>query len=648
MRLYWKDSLHHELRGVEADVLVVCEKDSVAKAVASTLSSGWVTLRVKGVPCYCFDKDGKRWIVIGLRGHLMDFDFDERFNNWDYVDPKELFKVQPIRVIRGESARYVEVLKELGRKVEEVILALDADVEGESIAFEVIDVIKTVNPYTDFRRAWFSSLDGGELLQAFSSLRLPNRNLAEKSFARSIIDLVVGASFTRLLTLKVREINPSALPKGHFISYGPCQSPTLYFVVKRALERESFESERFYKVVAKLKIGDRVLEVEHVKGRFNSKDEAERVREKIRSASKAKVEDVKVTKTEKAPPKPLDTVELESLASKYLNMRAKRTLDVAEELYRRGFISYPRTETQIYPPSAYNRLKAFVVHPDFGGYVKRLLAQGAKPTSGTKDDKAHPPIHPIKAATKREVEEEVGRDGWRLYELIARHFIATFSSPAQLEGRRYVLNVGGERFVHATLEVVDKGFLTIYDYDYPKVVPHLPVKVGDEVQVLNVEIKEGRTEPPPYLSESELLKLMEKWGIGTDATMQDHIQTNVDRGYMYIETKRCIPTELGKRLIIQLEKHVPELVRPEVRGMMEKQLVKIAQGEEDMTSVVSKAKDYFFAQYLKLEEKIHDVARSIAEVSSKSILEVGQHFKHAKKVKRRTKSGGKFRKAPKS
>ncbi|MDH5816527.1 MAG: DNA topoisomerase [Candidatus Nezhaarchaeota archaeon] len=637
MRLHWKDSLHHELRGVEADVLVVCEKDSVAKAVASALSSGWVTLRVKGVPCYRFDKDGKRWIVIGLRGHLMDFDFDERFNDWDYVDPKELFKVQPIRVIRDESAKYVEVLRDLGRRVEEVVLALDADVEGEGIAFEVIDVIRAVNPYAEFKRAWFSSLDNEELLQAFNNLRSPNKNLAEKSFARSIIDLVVGASFTRLLTLKVREVNPLALPKGRFISYGPCQSPTLYFVVKRALERESFESQKFYKIVAKLKIGDREVEVEHIRGRFSSKDEAEKVREKVKGALKAKVEDVKVTRSERAPPKPLDTVELESLASRYLNMRAKRTLDVAEELYRRGFISYPRTETQIYPPSAYNRLKSFAAHPDFGDYVKRLLAQGAKPTSGAKDDKAHPPIHPIKAATRGEVEKEVGRDGWRLYELIARHFIATFSSPAQLESKKYVLSIGGEKFVYATLEVIDKGFLAIYDYDYPKVVPHLPIKVGDEVRVLSIEVKEGRTEPPPYLSESELLKLMEKWGIGTDATMQDHIQTNIDRGYMYIEARRCIPTELGKRLITQLEKHVPELVRPEVRSMMEKQLIKIAQGEEEMSSVISKAKDYFLAQYLKLEERIHEVARSIAEVSLRSILEVEQRSKRTKRVRKKSK-----------
>jgi len=606
--------------------------------VASALSDDYKTLSVNEVPCYSFVKDGKKWVVMGLKGHLMDFDFDAKLNQWGSVDPKELFKASPVRVFREESLRYVDALRELARRAEEVVLALDADVEGEGIAFEVMDVVRAVNPYAEFKRAWFSSLDKGELLEAFRNLREPNKRLADKCFARSIIDLTVGASFTRLLTLKVREVEPSALPKGHFISYGPCQSPTLYFVVKRAIERESFQSQRFYRVVAKLKVGDRVLEVEHAKGRFGSKEEAEEVMARAGKATTAEVEDVRATKAKREPPKPLDTVELESLASKHLNIRAKRALDIAEELYRRGLISYPRTETQVYPPSAYERLKAFANHPEFGDYVRRLLAAGAKPTSGPKDDRAHPPIHPIRAATKDEVEGALGRDGWRLYELIARHFIATFSPPAHLEGRRYVFNIGGEGFTFATLEVVDEGFFAIYRYDYPKEVPHLPVKVGDRVQVLSVEVREGRTEPPPYLSESELLKLMEKWGIGTDATMQDHIQTNVDRGYMYIEAKRCIPTELGKRLIMQLEKHVPELVRPEIRGMMERELAKIASGDEDMESVIARAKEYFFSQYLKLEERVYEVAKSLAEVSSRSISEVENRSRGKRRVRGKKRS----------
>jgi DNA topoisomerase-1 len=643
MRPFGKASQYGRYSGVvEVDVLVVCEKNSVARAVASALSNDdYKTFSVNEVPCYSFVRDGRRWVVIGLKGHVMDFDFDAKLNQWSSVDPKELFKASPVRVLRKESLRYVDALKELSRRAEEVVLALDADVEGEGIAFEVMDVVKAVNPYAEFKRAWFSSLDKEELLEAFRNLREPNKRLADKCFARSIIDLIVGASFTRLLTLKVREIEPSALPKGHFISYGPCQSPTLYFVVKRAIERESFQSQKFYRVVAKLKMDNRVLEVEHVKGRFSSREGAEKVKERAGGTTTAEVEDVKVSKSKREPPKPLDTVELESLASKHLNMRAKRALDIAEELYRRGFISYPRTETQVYPPSAYERLKAFADHPEFGGYVRWLLATGAKPTSGSKDDKAHPPIHPIKAATKDEVERVLGRDSWRLYELIARHFIATFSPPAQLDSRRYVFNIGGEEFVFTTLEVVDKGFFAIYRYDYPREVPHLPVKVGDEVQVLSVEVREGQTEPPPHLSESELLKLMEKWGIGTDATMQDHVQTNVDRGYMYIQAKRCIPTELGKRLITRLERHVPELVRPEIRGMMERELAKIASGDEDMESVIAKAKEYFFSQYLKLEERAYEVAKSLAEVSLKSISEVESRSRSEKRRARRkgTRSG---------
>ncbi|MDI9619376.1 MAG: DNA topoisomerase [Candidatus Nezhaarchaeota archaeon] len=608
---------------LNVDVLVVCEKNSVAKAVASALSGGsYSTMSVAGVQCYRFPVGGRAWVVMGLRGHLMDFNFEGKLNSWSSVNPKELFKAQPVRLVRKEGVQYMEALKALGRGAEEVVLALDADVEGEGIAFEVIEVVKSINPYAEFKRAWFSSIDRDELIAAFNNLRSPNRLLAEKCFARSIIDLTVGASFTRLLTLSVKAVKPAALPKGRFISYGPCQSPTLYFVVQRALEREAFQSQKFYRVVAKLKVDGRVIEAEHAKGRFSSREDAEKAKVKADAAKTAEVAEVKGSKTRRAPPKPLDTIELESLASRHLNMRAKRALDLAEELYRRGFISYPRTETQVYPPSIYERLKAFAAHPDLGQYVRGLLKLGAKPTSGPKDDKAHPPIHPVKAASRIEVEGALGRDAWRLYELVARHFIATFSQPAQLESRRHVFNVGGEKFTFTTLEVAEKGFLAVYPYDQPREVAHLNVKPGDVLPVLAVEVREGETEPPPFVSESELLKLMEKWGIGTDATMQDHIQTNIDRGYMYIEAKRCIPTELGRQLIVQLEKHVPEVVRPEVRGMMERQLARIASGEEGMESVISKAKEYFLAQYEKLEKSIDEVAKEVADVASKSIAEV--------------------------
>ncbi|RLF22550.1 MAG: type IA DNA topoisomerase [Thermoprotei archaeon] len=635
MRSPWATSKTRYTEIPNVDVLVVCEKNSVAQAVASALSGGgYREFLMEGVRCFSFTREGRRWVVVGLRGHIMDFDFESKFNKWDSVDPEVLFHLKPIRVVRSEGWRYVEALKALGRRAEEVILALDADPEGESIAFEVMDVVKLVNPHAEFKRAWFSSVDEEELLRAFSELKKPNKLLADKCFARSIIDLTIGASFTRLLTLHVREAKPYSLPRGYFISYGPCQSPTLYLVVERALKRESFQSQRFYRVVAKLKVGDRIFEAEHVKGRFNSKEEAEGVKSRAQLSKKAVVEAVKSTRTVRAPPKPLDTVELESLASRLLNMRAKKALDVAEELYRRGFISYPRTETQIYPPSIQERLKSFIGHPLFGSYASMLLSRGAKPTAGSKDDKAHPPIHPVKAAARSEVERVLGRDGWRLYELVVRHFLATFSEPARLEGKRYTFNIGGEKFTFTTLEVVDEGFLEIYGYEYPRVVPHLPVESGCEVEVLGVEVREGQTEPPPYISESELLKLMEKWGIGTDATMQDHIQTNVERGYMYIESKRCIPTELGKKLIAQLSLYVPDLVKPEVRGDMERHLAKIAAGEEDMESVVEKAKEHFLSQYVKLKEHIHEVAQSIAEVARKSIAEVEE-----KKVKRRARRG---------
>jgi DNA topoisomerase-1 len=122
MRSFGKARSYGRPSGVEVDVLVVCEKNSVAKAVASALSDDYKTLSVNEVPCYSFVKDGKKWVVMGLKGHLMDFDFDAKLNQWGSVDPKELFKASPVRVFREESLRYVDALRELARRAEEVVL----------------------------------------------------------------------------------------------------------------------------------------------------------------------------------------------------------------------------------------------------------------------------------------------------------------------------------------------------------------------------------------------------------------------------------------------------------------------------------------------------------------------------------------------
>lgn len=583
--------------------VIVAEKPGVARAFALYLSNGrYRTLEVVGVPVYVFTYDGGLHASIGVRGHLMDFDFPPEYNEWRRVDPSVLFKVEPVKVIREGMTKYVKALQALARSTDRVILALDADVEGEAIAFEVMDIMRRANPNLKFYRAWFSAVTREDVLNALRNLRAPNPQLANKAFARMKLDLVIGAAFTRALTRLV-ESRGSVLPRGKFLSYGPCQTPVLYLVTKRAIERETFKKKKFYQVVALVKIGEHKIKMKH-EVKFEKKEEAASLAQRLLSERVGAVANAAYVRRHVEPPEPLATVEMERRASRFLNIRSKRAMEIAEDLYQEGLISYPRTDTTIYPPTLNLRAIAerFAFHEGVGDYVRNVVL--SQPTlrvrQGRESDGAHPPIYPLKSAGRDYVVKRFGPDGWKLYDLVVRHFLATLSPPMLVEHQSIEVKIAGVTLKAEGLKVVDPGYTLVYPFERPREAPLPRVEKGAGAEVLEAKVAEVETKPPDYLSEAELLRLMRRYGIGTDATMQDHIHTNIERGYFEIVRKRCIPTPLGRALIAALSEVVPEVVLPEVRGRMESMLKMIVDGSREPEEVVNAVKSEFYGYFTKL------------------------------------------------
>jgi DNA topoisomerase-1 len=595
--------------------VIVAEKPGVARAFALYLSGGRYELRkVAGVPVYVFKQGESLHASVGVRGHLMDFDFPREYNSWRRVDPLELFEVEPVRVVREGMENYVKALQALARSTDTVILALDADVEGEAIAFEVMDVMRRVNPRLRFLRAWFSAVTREDIIDALRNLRAPNANLANKAFARMVLDLTIGAAFTRTLTLIVEK--RGALPRGRFLSYGPCQTPVLYLVVKRAIERENFQKKKFFQISATVRIGRYQLKMRH-DFKYEKREDAERVAQELLRARNGLVTAASYVKRIVEPPEPLATVEMERRASRFLNIRAKRAMDIAEDLYQEGLISYPRTDTTIYPPTLNLRAIAakFAAHEELGEYVRKVIlsAPQLRVKQGKESDGAHPPIYPLRYASRDEVVKRFGLEGWKLYDLVVRHFLATLSPPMVVEEQSVEVEIARIKLKAEGLKVLEPGYTIVYPFERPQesALPH--VERGAQAEVLSVKVVEAETRPPPYLSEAELLRLMRKYGIGTDATMQDHIHTNVERNYFKIVRKQCIPTPLGRAVIAALSEVAPEVVSPEVRGRMEAMLKAIAEGAKDPEEVVQAVKKEFYTYLLRLksaEEKIAPILLS--------------------------------------
>ncbi|MCD4704022.1 MAG: DNA topoisomerase, partial [Methanosarcinaceae archaeon] len=204
--------------------VVFAEKNKAAAQIARILNgSETKRISVRGLPVYEFTLRGEHWEVIGLAGHITEYDYSEEYNDWRSVAPRTLMDVKPIKKIT--KANYASAITELARSADRIILACDYDREGENIGFEAKDIAAKVSN-ASVKRARFSSLSSGEIDRAFNALVEPDTNLAMSAEARQILDLKMGATFTRFVTLAVRE---RARTKGVF-SIGPCQTPTCGFV----------------------------------------------------------------------------------------------------------------------------------------------------------------------------------------------------------------------------------------------------------------------------------------------------------------------------------------------------------------------------------------------------------------------------------
>ncbi|KAK6930656.1 DNA topoisomerase, type IA, central [Dillenia turbinata] len=294
------------------------------------------------------------------------------------------------------------------------------------------------------------------------------------------------------------------------------------------------------------------------------------------------------------------------VASSALGFGPQMAMQLAERLYTQGFISYPRTESTSYPPSFDfgGTLAAQVKNPTWGTYVHDLLAEGyLKPRLGT-DAGDHPPITPVQAAT----EDMLGNDAWRLYQYVCQHFIGSVSPDCKYVRMKVEFAVGGEAFYCTGQYVTVKGFTSIMPWleVNEKSLPHFTK--GDRIEVSRVELYEGNTAPPDYLSESELISLMEKNGIGTDASIPVHINNICERNFVQVQAgRKLVPTPLGISLIRGYQCIDPDLCLPDIRSFIEQQIALVAKGQADHACVVQHVLEQFELKYCYFVKQIDNM-----------------------------------------
>jgi DNA topoisomerase-3 len=254
-------------------------------------------------------------------------------------------------------------------------------------------------------------------------------------------------------------------------------------------------------------------------------------------AKLATVSKIQDKPTKKWRPLPLTTVELQKNATRFLRMTSQQAMSVAEGLYNKGFISYPRTETDRFDKGM--NLQALVEKqtPDnrWGQFAQGLMNGGFNwPIEGRNDDKAHPPIHPVIHVQPTALTAEESR----VYEFVTRRFLACCSTDAKGQSSDVEILYGDEYFNAHGLVVLERNYLDVYPYENWHSSQPLPLFIlGERFEPTEAMMSEGKTSAPGYLTEPDLIALMDANGIGTDATMAEHIATIQNRDYCITRPK---------------------------------------------------------------------------------------------------------------
>ncbi len=673
--------------GKDADLkLIVTEKNIAAKKLAEILAVGKPTTdKVYNTPVYKFRRDGEDWISIGLKGHILGVDFPlqiiRRDGRWDAVwaderetradipeslpTPETGFtgedgapvpwrKKKPftadgvdLKTWKLASLPYlvwapigktpaerdlIRSLKSVAKKADEIVIATDFDREGELIGSDAAGLAREVNAKAPILRARFSAITKDEVERAFADLVSVDECLAQAGESRQDIDLVWGAVLTRYLTMAKYS------GFGNVKSAGRVQTPTLALIVEREREREAFVPEHYWQVKGAFALEGVEFSAGHSTDRFKSEAEAKRVMEAISGAKTGAITAAEKKRRKVAPPTPFNTTALQAAAASE-GITPARTMRIAESLYMDGLISYPRVDNTVYPASLDLKgiLHALADVAVYREHVNSILAGPLHPTRGAKETTDHPPITPTAAADP----EKLRPEEWKLYNLIARRFMATLSDSAVIEGTKVTIDVAGEPFVAKGDILVVPGFRGIYPYGLKKDEQLPALAEGDTVDFLGAELAAKQTEPPARYSQGKLIQEMEKRGLGTKATRHAIIERLIE--VRYAQNEPLEPTCLGRAVIDALSQFAPRITTPDMTSELEAEMDAIANGRTERREVVDHSRELLAHVMAELIAKSTEVGEALREAGADD-AKVGQCPKsgHDLLVKSSPKTKGQF------
>ena len=591
--------------------LIIAEKPSVARDLTDALPGLFQNKETH------YESDD--YVVTYAVGHLLELinpeDYDEKLKKWRMADlpiiPDE-FRVRP----RDKKAeKQLKVIHKLLKddEVDRVVNACDAGREGElifSYIYETSGVDKPVE------RLWISSMTKSSIREGFERLRPGDelRPLEAAARSRAEADWLVGMNATRAATIRGRAW------VGGVVSLGRVQTPTLAMIVKREREIQAFVPEPYWLVHASFDPRYQGLWFEGEETRLKDGKRADEIVEKVKGKA-GKVESVERKEQSERAPLLYDLTSLQRDANRRFGFSARRTLSAAQSLYEgKKAITYPRTNSRFLSGDLVPQLKptagTLLPIPEYKDAARYVLGLEQLPLGRVVNDKKVDDHHAIIPTDIEHDVSEFSPDERRIFDLVARRFLAVFHPPARYARTTVITEVEQERFRTRGKVTLEAGWRGVYgleaadpqkqdeDAEGEGELPEL--KQGQEVKCIEAESEAKETKPPPRYTEATLLSAMEtagkfvddeelreamkERGLGTPATRAEIIETLIRREYIERVSKDLQPTPKGLQVVTMLETN--PVTSPDLTGDWEKQLRDIEHGNGDRDAFINGIADF--------------------------------------------------------
>ncbi|MER2046295.1 MAG: DNA topoisomerase III [Pantoea agglomerans] len=592
--------------------LFMCEKPSQGRDLAAVLGA---TRRGDGFIT------GNGVTVTWAVGHLLETAPPEAYGQ-QYGKPWSLSALPVLPsvwqvVVKKETQEQFKVIEKLLRQADEVVIATDADREGEVIARELLDYCGWEGRIL---RLWFSALDELSVRAALSDLRPGQASVGmyHAGLGRSRADWLVGMNLSRLYTLRAAEAGFEGV-----VSVGRVQTPTLALVVRRDREIAAFVPKPYWQVKTVLSASGVSFQASWVPAAVYADEEkrcihqniAQQVAQLCRQAGVATVTEHETKREKEAAPLAFSLGTLQRACGKMWNMSPQQVLDTAQSLYEKHkATTYPRTDCGWLPesmreeiPAVFDAMARTDPSPEFASLLSQLDRGFASRIWNDKKITAHHGIIPTRNAVQLSTLTETER---QVYLLIRRNYLAQFLPLCESDATRVSFDIGGQLFRTTGRTEVLKGWKVLFakdeeskdtaEEDSAGALP--PLSKGAQCGVTGGEVKQLMTQPPAhysfdtligammnaaaYVTDLQLRKILkENAGLGTEATRAGIIEQLLSRRFITLKGSKLLATDLGADVIDALP---AQLTDPGMTALWEQALDEVAAGRMNLNDFLQR------------------------------------------------------------